>query len=127
MLLQIAATQLMETNLLDSQPPTETGGIADHLIGQYVIIRATAAGVHAGTLAAHDGKQTVRLTNSRRLWRWTAAKGHTLSGVAQFGVKEGWTKIPAVVPDLVITDACEIISTTKAAQTSIEEWPVHEP
>ncbi len=113
--------------MLDTQTNIKPGGIADHLIGQYVIIRATGAGVHAGTLAAHDGAQTVRLTNSRRLWRWTAKKGHTLSGVAMYGLKEGWTKIPAAVDDLVITDACEIIATTAEAQTSIEEWPVYEP
>lgn len=113
--------------MFDTDPKPQTGGIADHLIGKYVIIRATAAGVHAGTLAAHDGAQTVRLTNSRRLWRWTAKKGHTLSGVAQYGLKEGWTKIPAAVDDLIITDACEIIATTKEAQTSINEWPVYEP
>ncbi len=107
-------------------PPGPAPGIADHLIGKYVIIRATGAGVHAGTLAAYDG-QVVRLTNSRRLWRWTAAKGHTLSAVAQFGVKEGWTKIPAVVGDLIITDACEIIATTNEAQASIEGWPIYEP
>lgn len=113
--------------MLDTTPKPETGGIADHLIGKYVIIRATAAGVHAGILAAHDGSQTVRLTNSRRLWRWTAAKGHTLSGVAAHGIKEGWTKISAAVDDLIITDACEIIATTPEAQASIEGWPVYEP
>lgn len=115
--------------MLDSPTttPVPGTGVADHLIGKYVIIRATGAGVHAGTLAAHDGGQVVRLTNSRRLWRWTAAKGITLSSVAQYGVKEGWTKIPAVVDDLIITDACEIIATTPEAQASIEGWPVYEP
>ncbi len=73
----------MEANLSDS-PETSAApqpGIADHLIGRHVIIRATGAGVHAGILEAYDG-QTVRLSSSRRLWRWSAAKGHTLSGVA---------------------------------------------
>ena len=113
--------------MLDTETKHTSDGIADHLIGQYVIIRATGAGVHAGTLTAHDGNQTVRLTNSRRLWRWTAAKGHTLSAIATHGLKEGWTKIPDSVADLIITDACEIIVTTPEAQTSIQEWPVHEP
>lgn len=106
---------------------TTPPGIADHLIGKHVIIRATAAGVHAGILAAHDGGATVRLTSSRRLWRWSAAKGHTLSGVAKYGLKEGWTKIAAALDDLIITDACEIIATTPEAQTSIEGWPTYEP
>lgn len=104
-------------------------GIADHLIGKHVIIRATGAGVHAGILAAHEG-QTVRLTQSRRLWRWSAAKGHTLSGVALHGLRDGadkgWTKIAATVADQVILDACEIIATTDEAQASIEGWPTYE-
>lgn len=118
--------------MLDSptQPAAARPGIADHLIGKYVIIRATGAGVHAGTLAAHDG-QTVRLAHARRLWRWSAAKGHTLSGVALHGLRDGatkgWTRIAGVVGDQVILDACEIIATTTAAQTSIEGWPTYEP
>lgn len=107
--------------------PAASPGIADHLIGRYVIIRAYYAGVHAGILAAHDGGTTVRLTNARRLWRWTAAKGHTLNGVAKHGLKEGWTKLPAPIDDLIITDAYEIITTTPEAQASIEGWPIHEP
>lgn len=114
--------------------PTETAaprpGIADHLIGRHVIIRATGAGVHAGILEAYDG-QTVRLSSSRRLWRWSAAKGHTLSGVALHGLRDGadkgWTKIAAPVSDQVILDACEIIATTDDARASIEGWPTYEP
>ncbi len=109
----------------DTETAAAPPGIAGHLIGRHVIIRATGAGVHAGILAAHDGGQTVRLTNARRLWRWSAAKGHTLSGVALHGLRDGatkgWTKIAAPVADQVILDACEIIATTPAAQTSIEE------
>lgn len=114
---------------MNAQTPNPSGspGIADHLIGRHVIIRATGAGVHAGILAAHDGGQVVRLTNARRLWRWTAAKGHSLSGVALHGLKEGWTKIPAPVDDVVIIDACEIIATSAEAQASIEGWPIYEP
>lgn len=107
---------------------TPTPGIADHLIGRHVIIRATGAGVHAGILAAHAG-QTVRLTRARRLWRWSAAKGHTLSGVALHGLKrkEGWDRIAGAVDDQIILDACEIIATTPEAQASIEEMPAYEP
>lgn len=101
--------------------------IADHLIGKYVIIRATAAGVHAGTLAAHDGGAVVRLTNSRRLWQWAAARGHTLSAVANFGLDHDRCTMPAALDDLIIMDACEIIPCTAAAQTSITGCPVHEP
>ena len=42
------------------------------LIGQKVIVRATAAGVHYGTLVSLDG-DTVTLSNARRLWFWRVA------------------------------------------------------
>ena len=119
---------------MNAQTPTLPGpapGIADHLIGKHVIIRARGAGVHAGILAAHDGGQTVRLSSSRRLWRWSAAKGLALSGVALHGLRDGstkgWTRIEGFIADLIITDACEIIATTPEAQASIEEWPTYEP
>lgn len=106
---------------------TPPPGIADHLIGTHVIIRATQAGVHAGILVAHDGGQVVRLTNSRRLWRWWAASGISLSGVARAGLKQDKSKIEGPVADQVILDACEIIPTTEAAQASIEGAPIYEP
>lgn len=109
-----------------NDPNTTTQpGIADHLIGRHVIIRARDAGVHAGVLAAIQGRD-VRLTNSRRLWYWKCAKGHTLTGVALNGLAKG-SKIAGTLADLTILDACEIIATTSEAQTSIEGFATHEP
>lgn len=105
---------------------TETNGsTAAHLIGKYVIIRARDAGVHAGTLAAHQGRE-VRLTDSRRLWYWKCKEGHTLSGVALYGLADG-SKIAGAVEDITILDACEIIATTADAETSIREVASHDP
>lgn len=105
--------------------PNSTTSTAAHLIGRHVIIRARDAGVHAGILAAHQGRE-VRLTGSRRLWYWKCAKGHTLTGVALNGLAKG-SKIAGTLPDLTILDACEIIATTDEAQASIEGFATHEP
>jgi hypothetical protein len=118
----------METLLPNSNlPEAISPGIADHLIGRHVIIRASGAGVHAGVLAAHNGGQVVRLTSSRRLWYWHAACGHSLTGVALHGLNAGKSKIAGTVADQVILDACEIIATTPEAQASIESAVAYEP
>lgn len=96
-----------------------------HLIGRHVIVRAHDAGVHAGILVAQKDRE-VSLTNSRRLWYWKCAKGHTLSGVALHGLAKG-SKIAGAVTDQLILDACEIITTTDEARASIEEFAAHEP
>lgn len=98
---------------------------AAHLMGHYVIIRSRDSGVHAGTLMYHAGRE-VRLADSRRLWFWKAAKGHTLSAVANYGLGGG-SKIAAPVSEIVILDACEIIPTTADAALSIKGAAEHDP
>ena len=89
------------------------------LIGDYVIVRCRDAGVHAGYLVDYEGRN-VTLKNSRRLWYWVCAENqHSLSGVAAVGITDK-SKIPAVVSTLVLSDACEIISTTDKCRESIE-------
>lgn len=99
--------------------------IAGDLVGKYVIVRASDAGVHSGVLRAQIGRE-VRLTESRRLWYWKCAKGHTLNGVALHGLAEG-SKIAGEVGEIVVLDACEIIETTEAAETSIRGIAAHDP
>ncbi len=53
--------------------------------GDYVIVRSSPSGCWAGTLVSRDG-DTVTLANARRLWRWWAAEGVSLSGVAAKGI-----------------------------------------
>lgn len=91
--------------------------------GSFVIVRARGAGVHAGIYQGHNG-QEVKLTKARRLWQWWAAQSITLSGVAQFGLNHKKSRIGAPVDEAVILDACEILTTTDAAATSIAEAPV---
>jgi len=99
---------------------------ADQLIGQFVVVRSRDSGVHAGTLVSVQDR-TVRLTGSRRLWYWKAAKGHTLSGVALHGVNAEGSKIAGKLGEIVVLDACEIISTTAAAGQSILGAPEYDP
>ena len=101
-----------------SSPPASP---ASDWIGQYVIVRCRDAGVHAGVLESASGR-TCRLAESRRLWRWTPAHGAAfLSGVAASGL-DGASKVGTPV-DLVLTEDCEIIRCTEAAERSIRSLP----
>jgi hypothetical protein len=94
--------------------------------GTKVIIRSSPSGCWYGELAARDGA-TVTLRNARRLWRWWAAEGVSLSGVAAAGLHPLRTKecqIAAAVETAVVFEVCEILATTEAAQASIEAAPV---
>ena len=89
--------------------------------GQYVIVRTFSAGVHAGTLVSRKGKEVV-LKNARRLWYWDGAA--SLSELSVRGVsKPGNCKFPAVVSEIILTEAIEILPCTKAAQKIIKEVP----
>ncbi len=91
-------------------------------IGRFCIVRCKDAGVWAGTVAAKKGRDAV-LTDARRLWTWSAVKGHTLSAVANYGIKGGL--IPASVAEGYLTETCEFIPASTAAKVSIMEWPEH--
>ena len=95
--------------------------VTQYPIGDKVIIRARDAGVHFGTLQSVDGR-TVRLTNSRRMWRWWRAGDETtLSGVARHGLADrDEVRIAGEVSEISILDACEIIAMTDTAIFSLE-------
>lgn len=91
------------------------------LIGQYVIVRSSPSGCWAGTLQRLDGA-TVELSDARRLWRWWAASGVSLSGVAAAGLhptRLSECRIAAPVSTAVINDVCEVLAATDAARDSI--------
>ena len=90
-------------------------------VGQYVIARCYAAGVHAGTVESVDGENVI-LRDSRRLWSWQAKDGIALSGVAQHGIKEKGCKVDVVNPTLYLTGVCELIPTTDQARESINAY-----
>mgnify|MGYP001365096419 CR=1 FL=1 len=97
-----------------------TPSVAPHpFVGKYCICRCTGAGVHAGTLTSVDG-DTAILTDSRRLWSWTAQEGVALSGVAQTGIKAGASKVDAANPEIWLSGVCEIIPCSDIAKESIQ-------
>lgn len=85
---------------------------------EYCVIRTYSAGVHAGYLAERNGKE-VKLTNSRRLWKWAGA--FTLSEMSKYGVsKPDECKFSTYVNFIILTEAIEIIPCTEKARESIE-------
>ena len=94
--------------------------IDNKMIGKYVIVRCRDAGVHAGVLEAHDGRECV-LTEGRRLWYWRPAnKQKYLSGVAVAGLDKK-SKVGIPVSRIHLTENCEIIECSKEAEKSIRE------
>ena len=83
-----------------------------------VIIRARDAGVHFGELVAYE-ERMVWLEGAIRLWKWKAAGGIALSGVATAGIDPRASKLDALLPRMVITDACELLFCTEEAAASI--------
>ena len=96
------------------------------MIGAFVIVRSRDSGVHAGTLVSLEGRIAL-LHKSRRLWYWKAAKGHTLSGVALYGLDAEDSKVAGELSEIAILDVCEIIPTTAAAGHSILGAPEYDP
>jgi hypothetical protein len=90
------------------------------MIGKYVIVRCRDAGVHAGVLKSHEGREAL-LADSRRLWYWKPADGKKfLSGVAVAGLHRE-SKIGARLDLLHLTETCEIILCSEIAAKSIAE------
>lgn len=92
-----------------------------NMIGKYVIVRATDAGVFAGVLAEKIGDEVV-LTDCRRIWYWEGAA--SLSQLAVDGTKfPNKCKFPKAVNEICIIGVIEIIPTTKEAEESIKGVP----
>lgn len=93
-------------------------------VGEKVIVRTYAAGVHFGTLAKKSGSEVI-LYDSRRLFKFKCPKSISLSDIALHGVVENESRITDVVPKLWL-EAIEIISVTPMCIKSIENCPVTE-
>ena len=89
--------------LFGGQSPSLNG-----MIGQRVIIRTYSAGVWFGVLSKKSGNEVI-LTQARRMWRWWAADGISLSAVAIYGVKADKSKICGPVPSVWL-EAIEIMT-----------------
>ncbi len=110
---------------LDGDSKTEESGSIDNpMIGEKVIVRCRDAGVHFGTLVSYSGRE-VLLKDSRRMWYWKAAEGHTLNACAINGIKD--SKISGTVENISLLEACEIIKCTDDGAKSIGESDVYNP
>lgn len=92
-------------------------------IGKKCIVRTYASGVHYGTVVAQSGR-AVEIADARRLWRWHAQDGISLSDVAVTGIDASKSRICVAVPTMTVLDALEIIPVTASAGRSIESAPV---
>lgn len=93
---------------------------------QYVIVRCSHAGVHAGYLLKQTATHVV-LTDARRIWYWNGAA--SLSEIAVYGLnpaKMSANKIACRVSQIQLrqTDVCEIIACETDGQKSVESAPV---
>jgi len=91
------------------------------VIGKKVIVRTYSAGVHFGTLAALDGKNAT-LTDTRRIWYWEGA--FTLSAIALDGLSKK-SKLSVAVPELILTEAIEIIPVSDKAEKILTDMLAH--
>lgn len=120
----------MEISFRDLQellgvPSTATSAPDNGMVGKYVIVRCRDAGVHAGVLEWHHGRECL-LSDARRLWYWKPAEGAAfLSGVAFKGLHKD-SKVGAPI-QVHLTENCEIILCTEVAAKSIAGAPDHEP
>lgn len=111
--------QAKEIIQLLTAPEANTNG----MVGQYVIVRCKDAGVHAGVLNWHRGREC-GLSEARRLWYWKPADGGMfLSGVAVNGLHPD-SKIGAPI-EIHLTENCEIILCTGVASKSIRGMATH--
>lgn len=86
-------------------------------IGKFVIVRTRDAGVHCGILKSASGRGC-ELTDARRIWRWRGA--NTLNELANKGANETeYTRISEPVSSVVLTENCEVILCTQAAQDNL--------
>lgn len=101
----------------------------NEVIGKYVIARSSPSGVWAGIVKSVDGN-TVVMTSARRLWRWWAAEGVSLSGIATKGLhpkKLKECKIEPAVETCIVFEVCELIPASEIARRSIESMGVPAP
>ena len=90
-------------------------------VGQYVIARCYAAGVHAGEVISVDGENVI-LKDSRRLWSWHARDGVALSGVAQCGLKNTGCRVDVMNPLIALFGVCELIPVAPGVRESIDAY-----
>ena len=113
--------QIKQIQALLGNPTTQPQDGLNAMLGKKVIIRTYSAGVWFGELEQKVGNEVI-LKNARRMWKWWAKKGISLSACALYGVKHDGSKIVEPV-ESVWLEAIEIIPCTDKAIESLEDSP----
>ena len=121
--------KLLNTSNEVKNEKKESNILWSNFIGKFVILRWYDSGVHFWKLE-YASTWLYRLSDSRRLWGWTAKEWISLSAVAIYGIKESsYTKICTIVPLIEITDnrISEIIPCSDEAINIIKNFPTYNP
>ena len=113
--------QIKQIQALLGNPTTQPQDGLSSMLGKKVIIRTYSAGVWFGELEQKAGNEVI-LKNARRMWKWRAKDGISLSACALYGVKHDGSKIVEPV-ESVWLEAIEIIPCTDKAIESLEDAP----
>jgi hypothetical protein len=112
----------------ESHPPQKTKKLARRLtvinefgVGKLCIVRTYSAGVHFGEMVDRVGMEVI-LKNARRIWYWN--KAFTLSAVANQGAGED-SKLSQAVPEILLTEAIEIIPCSPQAADWLTKKEAH--
>lgn len=109
--------------MFSSGSATQAQPVKNHpFIGQKVIVRTYASGVHLATLSEYDYQsRTAILTDSKRIWSWSGA--FTLSALANSGVKSA--KVSESLETFFVAQVEEIIPVKSIAVDSINAQGIH--
>jgi len=92
-------------------------------LGKYAVVRCSQAGVHAGLVHSVNSDH-VELDLSRRLWRWAAKEGVSLTALAETGCDESRCNFSPILQTplfLTLSDGCEIILCGPKSAKMIQE------
>lgn len=112
--------QAKELSVMLGQNITKTAGVANCMVGRYVIVRSRNEGLNAGYVEAADNTGVV-LKDAKRLWyHKPAVKTEAwYEGVANYGLSED-SKISGCVIRKVIIEDYSMTECTEIARRSIE-------
>ena len=106
-------------SLFGAAQPQQPG--LNNMIGKKCVVRTYSAGVWFGEVAEKSGNEVI-VKNARRMWKWWAAEGISLSAVALHGIKQDQSKIVEPVPSVWL-EAIELIQASDKSSASIEGAP----
>jgi hypothetical protein len=117
---ELTIGQAKEVANMFSQSPPASDGTLRHMVGEKVIIRTYSAGVWFGTLSEKSRNEVI-VKSARRLWKWKAQQGISLSSVALYGIDTAGSRVEP--PVTVWLEAIEIIPCSDDAILSLEGAP----